>query len=155
MSLYRLNLSERKYILYIQKQRDNDLHICLKIRQSTIWYAGLLGRWDKWLVDQASDVPSIFFFHNFLQNSFQRSFQFIYFYFYCNFTKVKIKSYECSKSKRPTVLFSIHQIILGPSNTWLMRRSTQWPSVLYWRLLDFRAHHCTENWLLITDWFFW
>ena len=28
----------------------------------TIMHAGLLGRWDKRLVDQASDVPSIFFF---------------------------------------------------------------------------------------------
>ena len=27
-----------------------------KIRQSTIWYAGLLVRWDEWLVEQASDV---------------------------------------------------------------------------------------------------
>ena len=25
-----------------------------------------LGRWDKWLINQASDVPSIIFFHNFL-----------------------------------------------------------------------------------------
>ena len=37
----------------------------LKIRQFTTQYAGLLGQWDKQLVDQASDVPSIFF-HNFL-----------------------------------------------------------------------------------------
>ena len=38
----------------------------LKIRQSSIWYAGLLGRWDKQLINQAFDVPSIIFFHNFL-----------------------------------------------------------------------------------------
>ena len=31
-----------------------------QIRQSTIYYAGLLGRWDKQIVDQESDVPSIF-----------------------------------------------------------------------------------------------
>ena len=41
----------------------------LKIRQSTIyiiqWFAGRLGRWDKRLTDQASDVPSIFY-HYFL-----------------------------------------------------------------------------------------
>ena len=36
--------------------------ISLKIRQSTIYYAGLLGRWDKRIVDQESDVPSIIFF---------------------------------------------------------------------------------------------
>ena len=34
---------------------------CLKIQQSEIWYAGLLGRWIKLVVDQASAVPSIFF----------------------------------------------------------------------------------------------
>ena len=34
-----------------------------------------LGRWDDRLIDQASDVSSIIFFHNFLQNSLQKSFQ--------------------------------------------------------------------------------
>ena len=37
----------------------------LKIRQSTIYYAGSLGPWDKQIVNQASDVPSIIFFHDF------------------------------------------------------------------------------------------
>ena len=45
-----------------------------EICQSTIYYAGLLGRWDKRIVDQASDVPSIIFFHDFLQNSLQKYF---------------------------------------------------------------------------------
>ena len=31
----------------------------LEIRQSKIYYAGLLGRWDKRLVDQESDIPTI------------------------------------------------------------------------------------------------
>ena len=52
-----------------------------KIQQSSIGYTGLLGRWDKWLIDQASDVPSIIFIHNFLQNSLQKSFQFIFLFF--------------------------------------------------------------------------
>ena len=34
----------------------------LEICQSTILYVGLLGQWDKRLVDQASDVPSIISF---------------------------------------------------------------------------------------------
>ena len=38
----------------------------------------MLGRWNEQLIDQASDVPSIIFFHNFLQNSLQKSFQFIF-----------------------------------------------------------------------------
>ena len=33
-----------------------------KIQQSSIGYTGLLGRWDKWLIDQASDAPSMIFF---------------------------------------------------------------------------------------------
>ena len=30
----------------------------IKTRQSTIYYAGLLGQWEKRIVDQESDVPS-------------------------------------------------------------------------------------------------
>ena len=35
----------------------------LRYRQSTIYYFGLLGRWDKQIVDQESDVPSIIFLY--------------------------------------------------------------------------------------------
>ena len=58
-----------------------------------------MGQWAKQLINQVSDVPSIIFFHNFLQNSLQKSFQFIFLFFY-NFTKIKIKSFECPKSIR-------------------------------------------------------
>jgi hypothetical protein len=44
----------------------------------------------RWLVNQASDVPYIILFHNFLQNSLQKSFKFIFFY---EFAKTKIKSF--------------------------------------------------------------
>ena len=57
----------------------------------------LLGRWDERLINQASDVPSIIFFHNFLQKSLQKLFKFIFLFFF-NFTKIKIKSFECPKS---------------------------------------------------------
>jgi hypothetical protein len=52
-----------------------------KIGQSTIYYTGLLGRWDKRIVNQVSDDPSIIFFHDFLKNSLQKSFQFIFSFF--------------------------------------------------------------------------
>ena len=61
------------------------------------WLGGSLG--------QMTHRPSVwcskyyFFFHNFLQNSLQKSFQFIFLFFY-NFTKIKIKSFECPKSIR-------------------------------------------------------
>ena len=58
-----------------------------------------LGRWDVRLIDQSSDFPSIIFFHNFLENSLQKPFQFIFLLFY-NFTKIKIKSFEGPKSMR-------------------------------------------------------
>ena len=42
---------------------ENSSMIKAKIRQSTIYYAGLLGRWDKGSVDQESDVTSIIFLY--------------------------------------------------------------------------------------------
>ena len=82
-----------------------------------------LGRWDKRLIDQASDVPSIIFFHNFLQNSLQKSFQFI-FLFFCNSTEMKIKSFECPKSIKSYE----KKIMLGTSDAWSMSRSSHRPS---------------------------
>ena len=46
-------------------------------QQSSIWYTGLLAWLDDCLINQGSDGPSIIFFHNFLQNPLQKSFQFI------------------------------------------------------------------------------
>ena len=51
----------------------------------------------------------LFFFHDFLQNYFQKSFQFIYFYF-CITLQKKIKSFECPKSKPATNLFFISNL---------------------------------------------
>ena len=81
----------------------------------------MLGRWAKRLGDQSSDVPSIFFFHNFLQNSLQKYFQFFFFY---NFTKIKLKIFECSKSMRNYE----KKIILGTSDAWSMSRLAHRPS---------------------------
>ena len=53
-----------------------------EIRQSTIYYAWSLGRWDKRIVKQASDVPNNIPFYDFLQNSLQKSVQFIFLFFY-------------------------------------------------------------------------
>ena len=39
------------------------LSLGVEIRQSTIYYDGLLGRWDKRIVNQESDVPSIIFLY--------------------------------------------------------------------------------------------
>ena len=93
----------------------------LEIRQSLIYYAGSLGRWDKWIVDQASDVPSIIFFPNFLQNSLQKLFQFIFLF-------LVPKSLQKLWKK----------IMLGTSDAWLISRLSHRPiEPAYWRLTDF------------------
>ena len=64
------------------------------------WVAGSMG--------QTSDVSSIIFFHNFLQNSFKNPFNL----FSYNFTKIKIKSFECP---------AIHCFIFNPNLTLLVK----------------------------------
>ena len=72
----------------------------LEIRQSTIYYDGLLGRWDNGIVNQESDVPSIISLYTFYR---LRALKTIYFYF-CNFIKNKKMNYKdfckefCKKS---------------------------------------------------------
>ena len=41
------------------------------------------------------------------------------------------------QASSPLFYFLSIKIILGPSDAWLMRRATQQPSILYWRLSDF------------------
>ena len=59
--------------------------LVLEIRQSTIYYAGLLGRWDKRIVDQESDVPSIIFFILFMDLEHSK----LFIFYFCNFIKKK------------------------------------------------------------------
>ena len=53
--------------------------------------------------------------------------------FFYNFTKMKVKSFECPKSIRNYE----KKIMLGTSDAWSMSRSSQRASVLYWRMSDF------------------
>ena len=52
-----------------------------EIRQSTIYYAWSLGRWDQRIVDQASDVLSIIFFRFFIDLGQSKLFTFIFVFF--------------------------------------------------------------------------
>ena len=61
-------------IMLNQSQKASNL----KIRQSPIYYTGLLGRWDKRIVDQESDVPSIIFFILFTDLGYSKLFNFIF-----------------------------------------------------------------------------
>ena len=54
------HFSMKKKVKYLSGTIYN---MSIEIRQSTIYYARLLGRWDKRIVDQESDVPSIFFYN--------------------------------------------------------------------------------------------
>ena len=61
-----------------------------------------------------------------------------YFLFFCNFTEIKIEFWVPQvQASNPLFYFQSIKIILGPSDAWSMRRSTQRPSILYWRLSDF------------------
>ena len=40
------------------------------------------------------------------------------------------------QASNPLFYFQSMKIILGPSDAWWMRQSTEWPGVLYWRFLD-------------------
>ena len=55
-----------------------------EIRQSTIYYAGLLGRWDKLIIDQESDVLSIILFILFINLGHSKLFIFIFVIFLKN-----------------------------------------------------------------------
>ena len=78
----------------------------------------------------------ILFFHDFLQNSLQKSFQFIFLFFY-KITKIKIKSFECPKSIKS----------IKKPNTWNIRLlvddsfvpSSKQPSIIHCRLTDFKT----------------
>ena len=81
-----------------------------KIRQSTTYYAGLLGRWDKRIIDQESDVPSIFFFILFIDLGHSK----LFILFLQLYNKNKLKGFlqrilqEIMKKK-----------IIGTSDAWL------------------------------------
>ena len=111
--------------------------VCLGNRNTTIyniirWFAGT-----NWLVNQASDVPSIIFFFMIsckilCKNGFN-----VFFNFFYEFTKIKTKSFECPKSIRN----------YEKNKSWNIRclfdesfvPVTQRTSVLYFRLSDFRS----------------
>ena len=87
----------------------------------------------------------LFFFHNFLQSSLQKSFQFVFYKFR------KIKSFECPKSVR-----NYKQIMLGTSDTWQTSHLFKRTSVLYCKLSDLLSGQ-TDNQLPphIRILFFW
>ena len=92
----------------------------------------MLGQWDKWMVDQAFDVSSIFFLYNFL------FIKILYFHF-CNFIK-KIEKVDWKGFCK-----EFCKILWKKNNTWNIRRlvdrsfvpSVQQTSVFFCRLTDF------------------
>ena len=76
-----------------------------------IYYDRSLVHLSKRTTDQASDVPSIIFFHSFLQNSLQNSLQ-IFFKYFLNFFTIKINNFERPKS------IGNHEM----NNAWTIRR---------------------------------
>ena len=120
------------------KLKSNNLQYNMLVR----WFAGTNDLSTKRLMFQV-----LSFFHNFLQNSLQKLFQFIFLWIY-EFTKIRIKSFECPKSIRN----------YKKNNAWNIRRlvdkslvlANQRTSVLYCRLLDFKnGPLCVAQWLKV------
>ena len=65
-------------VINIWNPWSNKTDANLENRQSSIYYAGLLGRWDKRVVDQESDVPSIIFLILFIDLGNSKLFIFIF-----------------------------------------------------------------------------
>ena len=136
--------SQKPYIIlgskeFLQQQRSRSwtekLALTTKIGQFTIWYAGSLGLWDKGIVNQVSDVPSIIFFM-------------ISFKILCK-NPFNLFFYEIIKNKRKgwnDFCKEFFKKLWKKNNTWNIRRlvdesfvpANQQTSVLYWRLSDFK-----------------
>ena len=101
------NYNQTALIEYGSYSRASSNTLCMVFAQiSTVNHQksdnlqyNMLGCWDERLIEQASDVPNIIIFQNFLQNSLQKLIQFIFLFFH-KFTTIKIKSFECPKSIR-------------------------------------------------------
>ena len=97
----------------------------------------MLGHWVAGTNDSTTKPLLLnFFFHNYLQDSLQKTFQFISY-----FLIKRIKNFECPKSIRN----------YEKNNAWKNIRplvdesfGTQQPSVFYWRLSDFK---CISPWI--------
>ena len=97
-------------------------------------------RWVAWTMGQMNrrpsvNVPSIIFFHDFLQNSLQKSFQFIFLFFY-KIKKMILRSFEC-----PNSIKSTWNILVKDSFVPLSKQ----PSVIYCRLTDFWSGRHNEE----------
>ena len=101
-------------------------------------------------MDQASDVPSIIFFHDFFQNSLQKSYQFIYLFFIYQIAKIKIKSFEYPKSIKSIRKSNTLNIRLLVDDSFVP--SSKQSSVIYCRLTDFKnGWHFSFEWKFLTQ----
>ena len=86
-----------------------------------------MGRQNNGLIDQASDVPNLILFSQFLAKSFSKIVS-IYFFM------IKIKSFECPKSIRNNE----KKIMLGTSDAWSTSHLSQHPSEPVYYIVDCR-----------------
>ena len=100
-----------------------------------------LGLWLDGTNDSSIHIPNIFiFFHNFLQNSLQKLFQFI-FHFFCNLTKITIKNFDWTNSIRSYD----KRIMLGTSDAWSMSHLSHRPSNPAYYIEDCRISSWNTN----------
>ena len=89
----------------------------------------MLGRWDKWLLDQASNVPSIFFFIFLIDLGHWKLFIFIFVIFQKKNERVFAKNFARVYEKK---------IILGTSDAWSTSRLSHRPSELAYYIVDWQ-----------------
>ena len=98
----------------------------------------MLGQWDKRIVDQEADVPSIISFYTFYR---LRALKTLYFYF-CNFIKKNKKinwkdfcKEFCKKSWKKNNTWNIRQLV---DDSFVP--SSKQPSILYCKLTDLKSN---------------
>ena len=100
------------------------------IRQSTIKYAGLLGRWDKRLVDQGSDVPSVIFFSWNLAKFLAKTLSISFLIFFQNYKNEVLSALSPKETMK--------KIILRTSDAWLTSHLSHLPSKPAYYIVDCR-----------------
>ena len=136
-----------KYDLCHREASIQFLNLYVKIRQSTIYYPGLLGRWDKRIFDQESDVPSIIFFILFCR---LRALKTFYFYF-CNFIK-KNKKINLKNFWKEFCKKSWKKIVLGTSDAWSKIRLSHRPSEPVYYIVNWRIFKSWHQHKTLTIW---
>ena len=105
-----------KRVFFLSNEYCQILPMLYHINSDSLQYNWSLGLWDYRLIDEASDIPSIISFSDFLAKFFAKILSICFFIFFITLQKVRVLS-AVNPSQQPTVLLSIYK-----DNTWTIRR---------------------------------